>query len=91
MPSPITRKLAAVPPSPAIGSVRALMSKQREQTRWIIPGILPQGLVALAGRPKVGKSWFDLSLGMSIASAGTGVGNASAEKGSVLYLALEES
>lgn len=91
IPSPITRKLATVPPSPAIGSVKALMSKQREQARWIIPGVLPQGLMALVGRPKVGKSWFDLSLGMSIASEGTGIGNARAEKGSVLYLALEES
>ncbi len=89
MPSPITRKLTVAPPSPAIGSVRALMSKQRE--RWIIPGILPQGLVALVGRHKVGKSWFDLSLGMGIASQGTGIGNVSAEKGSVLYLALEEN
>ncbi len=77
--------------APVIGSVKALMNKQRRPTRWIVPGIIPQGLVALVGRQKVGKSWFDLSLGVSVANGGAGASNINAEKGGVLYLALEDN
>jgi len=47
---------------------------------FVIPGLLPEGLGVLAGRPKIGKSWWALARAIEVAAAG----------GPVLYLALED-
>ncbi len=57
----------------------ALNRMEFPEVRYVIPGILPEGLAVLAGRPKIGKSWWALGHAVDIASAG-----------SVLYLALED-
>jgi hypothetical protein len=49
------------------------------EVRYVIPGIVPEGLAVLAGRPKIGKSWWTIGHAVDVASAG-----------SVLYLALED-
>lgn len=77
--------------SPVIGSVKSLIAGQQEPVTWIVPGILPQGLVALAGRQKIGKSWFDLSLGLGVAAGGVVLESIAVKKGDVLYLALEDN
>lgn len=56
---------------------------------WAVPNILPVGLTILAGRPKVGKSWLALQIGLSVASGGVALGE-KVEQGPVLYLALED-
>jgi hypothetical protein len=57
---------------------------------WAIPGILPVGLSILAGVPKVGKSWLALQIAQAVAAGGVVLGK-KVDKGSVLYLALEDS
>jgi hypothetical protein len=42
--------------------------------RWAVPGILPEGLSLLAGKPKLGKSWLALGLAVAKASAGVALG-----------------
>ncbi len=37
---------------------------------YAIPGVIPKGFTVLAGAPKVGKSWFILSLCLAVASGG---------------------
>ncbi len=37
---------------------------------WLVPGLIPVGLVVLAGRPKLGKSWMALQLAGAVASGG---------------------
>jgi AAA domain len=48
--------------------------------RYIIRGVLPEGLAVLAGRPKIGKSWWTMGHAIDVASTGS----------PVLYLALED-
>lgn len=57
---------------------------------WVVPGILPPGMAVLFGQPKLGKSWLALQLAYST-SVGGKIFDRDAEKGRVLYLALEDS
>lgn len=59
---------------------------------WIIPNILGEGYVILAGRPKLGKSWLGLALAVAVATGGCalGKGGLRAIPGEVLYMALED-
>jgi DNA-binding transcriptional ArsR family regulator len=59
---------------------------------WIIPNILGEGYIILAGRPKLGKSWLGLCLAVAVATGGCalGKGELRATQGKVLYLALED-
>ena len=77
--------------TPAIFSLRDLLSWELPPVRWAVPEILPEGLTLLAGKPKLGKSWLALSLALSIASGGIALGKQPVSQGDVLYLALEEN
>ncbi len=55
-------------------SASALMTKQFDPIRWIVPGYLPEGLTVLAGAPKLGKSWLALAWMVSVASGGITMG-----------------
>ena len=44
-----------------------LFEKQLEKRRFIVEGLLPEGLIMLSGDPKAGKSFFALSLSVSVA------------------------
>jgi hypothetical protein len=59
--------------------------------RWAIPGIVPDGLSLLAGKPKLGKSWLALNLALAVATGGTALGSVQVAHGDVLYLALEDT
>jgi RecA-family ATPase len=67
------------------------MQKIFPEPRWAIPGILPEGLNLLAGKPKKGKSIFALNIGLSIALGGLTLGKIPVEQGAVMYLALEDT
>lgn len=58
--------------------------------RYAVHGFLPQGLHILAGLPKAGKSWLLHQLGLKV-SEGENFWNFTTEKGTVLYLCLEDS
>ena len=57
---------------------------------YAIPGVIPEGFTVLAGAPKVGKSWFVLSLCLAVASGGRALGALPVDQQPVLYLALED-
>jgi len=57
---------------------------------WILEGLIPEGTILLAGKPKSGKSWFALNLLVACALAAKFLGKAST-KCSGLYLALEDT
>jgi hypothetical protein len=58
--------------------------------RFVVPGILPEGLTILAGKPKFGKSFLLMGAAIAVATGGRAFGNIDCEAGSVLYLALED-
>src|SRR5260370_34239607 len=57
----------------------------------VLPCILPEGLSLLCGKPKLGKSWMGLGIGLDTASGGYALGKKQVERGEVLYLALEDN
>ena len=75
-------------------SARELCTMHFAPLKFAVPKIIPEGLTILAGRPKIGKSWLVLLLGVvlanGVAALGLDYGNAKPLKGSVLYLGLED-
>ena len=67
-----------------------LMNKPLTPIRFSVQSLIPQGLHILAGAPKTGKSWLALWLCLQVAK-GEDVWNNKTEKGTTLYLCLEDS
>lgn len=76
--------------APPISTAAELLARTFIPIRWLVPGLLPEGLTLLAARPKIGKSWLALDLAIATATGG-GVLGRRVERGAVLYLALEDS
>ncbi|MGH2478449.1 MAG: bifunctional DNA primase/polymerase, partial [Ktedonobacteraceae bacterium] len=43
---------------PQVETLVDLMSRELPETIWVVPGLLPEGLCMLGGKPKMGKSWL---------------------------------
>ena len=78
-------------PHPSVKSAARLLETEMEPTRWAVPGVLPEGVSLLAGKPKQGKSWMALGLCEAIAAGGVAFGTKRVEQGKTLYLALEDN
>src|SRR5215211_3505670 len=87
--------IVTAPIGQPFGSVRIftaanLMEEELPPVRWVVPDILPEGVTFLAGKPKMGKSWMGLDLGLAIATGGVALGAKRVEQGEVLALFLED-
>lgn len=71
-------------------TAQELLQLEIAEPKWIVPGILPEGLTILSGKPKLGKSWMALGLSIAVASGGKALGSLDVERGGVLYFALED-
>lgn len=58
--------------------------------KFVVDGLIGDGLTVLGGKPKGGKSWLALLLGWAVAS-GQSVDGRATWQGEVLYLALEDT
>ena len=67
-----------------------LMTTPMEPLKFIVNGLLPQGIHVLAGSPKIGKSWLSLWICLQVAK-GEKVWEFETLKSEVLYLCLEDS
>lgn len=78
--------------SPSLQTIAAqdLMRQHFKPRDFVVPGILPEGLTLLAGKPKIGKSWLSLALSSAVAGGLDFLGKPVRSCGSVLYLALED-
>lgn len=72
-------------------NAEALLHKEIPPLKWAVNGFIPSGLAILAGGPKVGKSILSLNIALAVATGGCVLGKIKVEKGSVLYLALEDT
>src|SRR5262245_31140802 len=68
-----------------------LQTKQFKPVRIILPGLIPEGVTILAGKPKVGKSWFVLDVCLAVAGNRFVLGEMKPVQGDALYLALEDN
>lgn len=58
--------------------------------RWVVPGVIPEGLSVFVGPPKVGKSWLVLDVALAAAAGGYALGSIRTTSRPVLLLALED-
>jgi RecA-family ATPase len=69
-----------------------------EAIKYVVEGIIVEGLTLLAGKPKIGKSWLLLHAAIAVAKGGYTLGQfltpdtgAKCSEGDVLYCALEDN
>ena len=68
-----------------------LLATEFPELAFVIPKVLPEGLVLLGGRPKLGKSWLVLDWALAVALGRPALGSIPCEQGEVLLLALEDN
>ena len=78
-------------PVPETFTAAGLMVLELPPLQWVVPDLLPEGVTVLGGKPKMGKSWLALGLGIAVASGGVALGTKPVQRGEVLYLALEDN
>ena len=62
-----------------------------EPPNYAVPGYIVEGLTLLAGKPKIGKSWLMLHVGIAVACGSFTLDDIHCVKGDVLYAALEDN
>jgi AAA domain len=65
--------------------------KEFPPIQWIVPEFIVEGLTLVAGKPKLGKSWVALNLGVAVAAGGRAFSSVACEAGDVLALCLEDN
>lgn len=68
-----------------------LLDADLPDPEFVADGLLPKGLVILAAKPKVGKSWKVLQTAICIVSGRPCLGTVTTRRAPVLYLALEDT
>jgi hypothetical protein len=81
----------SVTPRPRSWTAAELLDATFPRPRWAIEGLIPEGVMLLAGAPKVGKSWLALDMCVSVAAGGKALGSIGTTQGEALYLALEDT
>jgi RecA-family ATPase len=59
--------------------------------KWVVPGIIPEGLALLVAKPKIGKTWLAMDFALSVSMGGFAMGEIECEQGDVLFMALEDN
>jgi len=79
------------------GSIRAdtfnlpsLMQETLPSVNWAVEGLIPEGCIVLAGKPRAGKTTFALQLALAVASGKKAFGHFPVRQSDVLYIALED-
>ena len=71
-------------------SARELMSRKFAESREIVPGVVPEGLMTLTARPKSGKTIMVLGMEIAVAAGGYAFGHIAVDQGDVLGIHLED-
>jgi|GEM_PF-6969138 len=69
----------------------AIANTDFPELRWVVDGIIPEGLSVFAGQSKIGKSWFLLQMALCVASGTEFLGAFKTNQAAVLYIALEDT
>jgi RecA-family ATPase len=78
---------------PKLINVKKLCDMKFEPLKYVVPGLIPEGVTLLASRPKLGKSWLILQITTAVANGTVTLttGDGPPPAGDVLYLALEDN
>src|SRR5262245_64249627 len=72
-------------------TAKALQTKAFAPVRIILPGLIPEGVTIVAGKPKIGKSWLALDVCLAVAGDRFVLGETKPVQGDVLYIAAEDN
>jgi hypothetical protein len=72
-------------------SDKELLDAEIDDPIFVLPGLIPEGLTVLAGRPKSGKTTLAMNIADAVARGGMALGAISCPKIEVLFLALEDN
>jgi len=78
-------------PQPNPSSAKELMTMHFNPIKYVVPGVIVEGLTLFAGKPKIGKSWLLLHAAVAVARGGFTLGDIHCIEGDVLYCALEDN
>jgi hypothetical protein len=78
-------------PSGPADCASTIMTMHFAPIKYVIPGIVVEGLTLLAGKPKIGKSWLLMHAAVAVATGGFTLGQIHCLQGDVLYCALEDN
>ena len=70
-------------------SVKSFENFEFPEIKWVLPGIIPEGVSLFAGKPKMGKSVFCQNLCLSVAT-GANIMGITAPRGSAIYLSIDD-
>lgn len=79
-----------IPPMPKVITARELERMMFPEPVWLVPGMIPEGITLLAGKPKLGKSYLALNIALALACGGRAMGTVDVSQRGVLYLSLED-
>jgi len=80
-----------VPTPLTLASAEVLQTMTFPPIKYVVPGVIVEGLTLLAGKPKIGKSWLLLHAAIAVARGGFTLGDIHCIEGDVLYCALEDT
>jgi hypothetical protein len=87
--APTFKPNGPAPPSPLTAA--ELSQLKFEPIKYVVPGIIVEGLTLLAAKPKIGKSWMMLHAAIAVACGGYTLGKIHCPEGDVRYFALEDN
>lgn len=73
-----------------VKSAKALAAKVMPPIKWVVPGLIPEGVTVIAGAPKTGKSLLGWGIACDVANGAYALGNVKVEPRPVLYLSMED-
>jgi RecA-family ATPase len=68
-----------------------IQAMEIEPLTWIVKDLIPEGLSLLAGRPKIGKSWFALNIAVAVAEGSIALNKFETSQSKVLYIPYEDN
>jgi hypothetical protein len=71
-------------------ALRDLMSREFPESREIVPGVFPEGLMTLTARPKSGKTMMAHQIELAVACGGYAFSHIKVDQGDVLGIHLED-
>jgi hypothetical protein len=72
-------------------TMEALKTMTFAPIKYVVPGVIVEGLTVLAGKPKIGKSWLMLHAAIAVARGGFTLGDIHCIEGDALYCGLEDN
>ena len=72
-------------------TAKEIQAMDIEPLTWIVNNLIPEGLSLLAGRPKVGKSWFALNIAVAVSEGSITLNKFDTTTSKVLYIPYEDN